>query len=512
MSVSEIGQLHTRYVQLADRFKTLWSYHQLASGVYLHLLELPLPYRLDFKEIYEPIRTVSEVIRNAAAQDAAGIMDRSERELDGVTAELLQADENLSASLMRRFFDRTRAQDEKIIFSLIKFYLYAGAVEGKRRDKLDFLFTRIAQVYIEERAEYTARDSLELRQQFQSLLSIRPRKFGSQDDVVNLIGTVRRMREQLEICQDFDQLVESGLLDRVRRLKHEVRDLYFHPDVLLAIVQCNVSAKNTFSRLYADEEGRIVDDARRLLENEPAIARGFGESNPELLDELARFKGFMKSFDDARAESNVKHSAIAQLKKSMNNILAQLDRDAGPGEEFPEEILHDAQRFDEVQRVFGPEPVLSEFLVRIVNALEEFDERFSVEQILHSPEVYDLRLEPWEVEAFIRVRREGAFPESDEDLALLFCRAAALRIKIDGEARELVEIPARTVPDPSLLERARASLDRSKELDNTFRDLMQDGAGADSTTIHHLYRSRLRLLRGFSGLWLIYDQCAAARK
>ena len=33
MSVADIGSLHSRYVRLTDRFKSVWTYHQFASAV-----------------------------------------------------------------------------------------------------------------------------------------------------------------------------------------------------------------------------------------------------------------------------------------------------------------------------------------------------------------------------------------------------------------------------------------------------------------------------------------------
>src|SRR5207237_4823547 len=54
MSVSEIGLLHARYVRLSDRFKSIWTYHQFASGLFKNLLGMPLPYAIDFQKIYDP--------------------------------------------------------------------------------------------------------------------------------------------------------------------------------------------------------------------------------------------------------------------------------------------------------------------------------------------------------------------------------------------------------------------------------------------------------------------------
>lgn len=511
MSVSEINELHQRYVRLADRFKTLWTYHQLVSGVYANLLNVALPYQIDFQKAYEPIRQLAEEIRSSAATGAADVMDRVERDLQQITRQLLQADRELSPSIMRRFFERTRAQDEKIIFLLIKFYLISGAVDGERRDKIDFLFTRITQDFIEERGEYTARDSLDLRRQFQSLLAVRPLTFPPPEEAVRIIRQIRDLKDAMEQCRTFDELLDKDIFLQLRSLKHDIGDLYFHPDVLLAIVQANAVAKTCFLRLYGLEESRMIEEAKRLLANEDAITHGLGQSHPDLLDELARFKEFMREFDVSRSESNVKVTVIAQLKRSMNNILAQLDRDLQEPAESSGTIFEEAQRRDLVIRAFGDDPDLHLYLVRIAKALDPFDESSSPTEMRNAPELFDLRLEPWETESWFALRSGEPLERQQQDLALLFLRAAALRSKIDEEARELAAIPTQTTPEPVLLERTRSSLERAKRFDASFRDLLQEGVSfTDGTTLRRLYRSRLRLLRGFSGLWLIYDQIATA--
>ena len=512
MSVAEIGQLHTRYVRLSEKFKAVWTYNQFATGVFKNFLQAPLPYRIDFQKIYESLKTACDVIQSSTASGAVVIMDQSEKELQGVLRDLIAADERISPSIVRRFFEKVRRQDEKIIFNLIKFYLYAGAVEGDPRDKLDFLFTRIAEDFVEERGEYSVKDSLELRKLFQSLLSVRPAPPIEQQEVVDLIRAIRGLRDEIARSGNFEDLTGKDLLNQARALKQTLRNRIFHPDILLAIVDANITTKNRFSALYRDEEQKIVDDARKLLDSEPAIARGFGDTNPDLLDELERFKRFKQEFDDSRLNSNVKHGVIAQLKTSMNNILAQLDRglDTAEPEPLSESFFLDVQHADSIQSRFGEDPVLHEHLLKIVTALDAMDRHLSHDRIANAPECRALRLEPWEIAAFQKLyserhRREG---ETD-DLLLLYLRAAALRMKIDQEANDLAAIPAHKTADPGLLENIKASLDRAKELDMAFRDFLQEGISySNPKNVHRLYRSRLRLLRGFSGLWLLYDQHA----
>ncbi len=87
-------------------------------------------------------------------------------------------------------------------------------------------------------------------------------------------------------------------------------------------------------------------------------------------------------------------------------------------------------------------------------------------------------------------------------------RAGALRIKVDEEATLLATAMAAGVrPEPDLLQKAKNSLDLAKELDELFGDFLQEAVYFSNRKIlHELYRSRFRLLRGFSGLWLIFDR------
>src|SRR5437588_768301 len=164
MSVAEIGVLHGRYVRLTDRFKAIWTHHQFVSAVFKTFLHQSLPYNVDFQKIYDPIRSVSRMTTAPKPAEPAQPLPLSSRAVERTTTSLLRADDQISASHLRRFFEKLKRQDESIVHFLIKFYLFAGAVDGDRRDKVDFLFTRIGEDFVAERAEYWSRDSLEFRE------------------------------------------------------------------------------------------------------------------------------------------------------------------------------------------------------------------------------------------------------------------------------------------------------------------------------------------------------------
>src|SRR2546430_12342498 len=143
MSVAEIGVLHGRYVRLTDRFKAIWTHHQFVSAVFKTFLQQSLPYNVDFQKIYERIRSVMPMINAAQAGEAAQALSLSELAVERTTTSPLRADDQISASHLRRFFEKLKRQDESIVHLLIKIQLFLGAGVGQRRDQADNLLDLI---------------------------------------------------------------------------------------------------------------------------------------------------------------------------------------------------------------------------------------------------------------------------------------------------------------------------------------------------------------------------------
>jgi len=515
MSVAEIGVLHGRYVRLTDRFKAVWTYHQFASAVFKNFLAMPLPYTIDFQAAYDRIKAVSTMLNAAQAAAATSAMDLCDLALARASEPLLRADDQIAAPILRRFFEKLKKQDETIVQNLIKFYLYSDAVEGDRRDKLDFLFTRIGEDFMADRGEYWSRESLEFRERIIALVTLLRTEEAPPEEVVRVIKSIRALRDQIQAAARIEELTDRNLLRNARQFKHRLGDFYFHPDVLLAIVELNVSTKNKFLRLYHEDESRIVEDSQKLLEHGDAIERNFGDTNPELLQEIARFRSAKEQFDRSRASSNVKHDTITRLKQSMTSILAQLDRGLGGDEtettaDLPPAFFTEAEQEQRVGGRFGHDPILHAHLMRIAVGVDPLDPLLMPEELADSAPARELRLEPWEIAAYQKLfdLRPAEGNDDGDELWMLYVRAAALRMKIDEEATMLAASRAAGVgPESGILGKAKESLDCAKELDEEFNTLLHEAVYyTNARILHQLYRSRFRLLRGFSGLWLIYDQ------
>jgi hypothetical protein len=515
MKVVDAAAVRSRYARIADRFKATWTAHQMAAAAFAEFLSQPLPYQIDLALLYEETRTAGRALRTGHAAMAVEALDRLEAALDAASADILAADAAVSASLLRRFLERLKHPDDAVVEALIRFYLYADSVEGDRRDKLDLLFTRLGSELDRTRGEFVVREGLALRQQILELVSLLRVGAAPHEEAVQVIRAVRSLRDEILCATRFDDLTERNLLKDARTFKHRVGDLYFHPDVLLSIVELNVAARNRFMRLYGGEEQQLVEDADKLMEHGSAIARNFGDASPGLAEEIARFRALWEKFGSLRAQSNVKHEVVTRLKASMNNILVQLDRGLDPEietAELPPSFFDETRQLARVTSRFGNNEPLVEYLLRIDAAVERADASATAQELADLPLARPLRLEPWEAAAYQKLfeRQPAESGDETEELWRLFVRGAALRIRIDEEATILATAREAGVrADSHLLARAKQSLDLAKELDAQFGELVAEAsANPERRVLHQLYRSRFRLVRGFSGLWLIYDKQA----
>jgi len=124
--------------------------------------------------------------------------------------------------------------------------------------------------------------------------------------------------------------------------------------------------------------------------------------------------------------------------------------------------------------------------------------------VVLKPEVFALRVEAREVDAYRRVFGKGG--EGDRELEQFLLEAAALRIRINEEAHDIASLLDETSVTGDAVVFARARLTcRSADLylwrfNHVLNELMMAGNMAECRQIQLL---RMRLMRDYSGLWLL---------
>ena len=148
-------------------------------------------------------------------------------------------------------------------------------------------------------------------------------------------------------------------------------------------------------------------------------------------------------------------------------------------------------------------------LSKIIFVLELVGRDRPADEVVNAKELVTLRLEPWEVAAGQRIMDGRSTPSTlAGERDRLWMYGAALRVRMDEEAREIDRLQRRGSDRlAEVLEHGTQSLLRAGELERRFQWFIDDALyRGDTEYLHGLYRSRFRLLRAYSGLWLIHNE------
>jgi hypothetical protein len=148
-------------------------------------------------------------------------------------------------------------------------------------------------------------------------------------------------------------------------------------------------------------------------------------------------------------------------------------------------------------------------LQEIIGALESTDEKADPKTVALSRDIYHLRLEPREIVGY---RRVYVTPGGDTEVESFVLEAAALRLRINQEAAEIAELLDETAvtKDAPVFERARATTRAADAVVQRFSSFI-DVAVLDGNFVEaqQLQLLRMRLIRDYSGLWLLVNRPAS---
>jgi hypothetical protein len=527
MSTATLQELNQRYVRLTDRCRSQWTFYQFLQGLFKHLRDQACPVEIDFQALFAQLRQLGQDLANPQTALVEKLMDQLTARLDAEGRSLATVDREVPPSLLRRFFDRLRNQDEKILLAIIKFYLDTAELGEDSIDKIDILLTRIAEIPRGDRGSLV-RERHEIERLVQPLLQLRQPPAIPENELNILLHALGDLRAEITACRTFSELASGGSLDRFRTLKRRLGDRLLHPRLLSATLETTVTIKNRFRDLWEDEEPQLLEDTNRVMELRRQLAQHPELVSPELREAMDVFLNARRRFDQNRQEENLRRENVVELRRTLDRVLEQFDSSvnvpATAGEPIETVTSVNAAAAEgvaapaspasgggtsDVAGFFPPDPLLHEYLSKIMFVLELVGRERPADEIVHAKELVTLRLEPWEVEAGHRIMDgSSAVGTLAGERDRLFVNGAALRTRMDEEAREIDRLQKRGSERlPEVLERGSQSLQRAAEIERRFQWFIDDALyRGDTEFLLHLYRSRFRLLRAYSGLWLIHNE------
>lgn len=493
--------LHRRYTQLASRFKASWTFHQFLQGVQKFFVEADVGrYPNDFQEIHTLLKSVGDRLAGQLDQDVVGYLDQAERKLDQMSALLLAADTRVSPALMRQFFERVRNFDDQILAQMVRFYIDSAVEDGligDRLDKVDFLLTKLGEEPLPT-GEMILRDRTRLREIFQGLWSAFSELTSDPGFLEEQKREFAEIRRGLGNLPDLEQLTASQIVQRAREAKQRLGRFLVHPELGPAVIETNLAIKNKVRQHYHLEEQRILAESQRIFELESKVP-----IDRELNEELSAFRRSYEEFEKKQRRANVKLEDIAFLRRQVEGLIPRLLRpDPAPGVVPRSSGAHPVPNLEIAPH---PEPIRA-FLRQIVEGLGGTDSHALPKVVALDREVYHLRLEPREVVAYRRlyVAREG-----DPAKEGFLLEAAALRLRMNQEAAEITELldESAVTREAPVFVRARQSTRLADEYVQRFGHLITDAVqDGNSSEAQQLQLLRMRLIRDYSGLWLLVNR------
>lgn len=542
-SIGDLKPLHAEYTRLTEKFKTYWTFHQFLQGIHKAFFGDAPGYQIDFQGLYDQIKNVSSAMTFTAPATILERIQRLDLQLDQIHGKLADDDRKLAPSYVRRFFEKVRTDDEKLLLSLLRFYFFIRHASHDVLDKMDFLITLVGARRSIDDGRYMARFPQELAKLFGGFLGLITRAEPSASEVTRAVNGFAETRRQIEACTRFEELTEKKILETLRAQKHQLGHALYDVQVLSAMLEANLAAKNKFQNLYEEEEQRILESSRQLLELEKELATDPRFGRGDIQEEFRKFREYKEAFERQQKEGEgVRHQEVTRLAETIDQLLSRLELPPGarttPAGPFPAvpapepaaavpEAATDpavpapagapapppaaAEPVPAVPAAPGTtDPLTGDTASRILYSVELIDDGSGTGKAAYGKTLSRFRLEPWEVRSTRRfLRGEPAPDDAQRTRDALFFEAATLRVKIEDEAQWLRAVPTEQEVAGELADRLRTCglcLVRAQELDRRFRMALEEAAAtAPPERVNEIHRSRFRLLRSFSGLWLLHN-------
>jgi hypothetical protein len=511
-TVQELGALHRRYADTSHRFRAAWTFHQFLQS----LGKSGQPgitdaHSIEFQNLYAELKEISQSLNNTSESERIGAS------LEGIDERLAQLIQNLDEEdgkiapyYLRQFFRRVKSYDEKILTQLVKFYLYAQRGEiwpTERLDKVDFLLARLSEEEDDRTGQPRLRDHRRLSEIFHGLWAMLGVPASAAAFIVEKRREIEAMRQEVNEVEALDRLSETDLIPRYRQLKHGLGNLLFEPALLLAIQETNLVLKNRIQTLYSKEERRIVAEYQRVFELEREVP-----VDRELEQELTQFRQEIERFEAQLQSQELKLEDLAMIRSRVRELLPRLTaaggRSAAAGERrapLAEDGGYQPEAAESAPEspLAAQEDLLGEHYRRLTDALRDVDSDLSAERVVLLPGVFPLRIEPREVVAY---RRLSGRTDCDRELEQFLLEGAALRMRINEEAQEISGILDETsvTGDSIVFARARWTARTADAFLWRFHHVLDEAVlGGSVTEGRQMQLLRMRLMRDYSGLWLL---------
>ncbi len=335
------------------------------------------------------LEQVQGLLRSAREQAARGDTGGAEKLLEQIGDALIHARQLLAVSdlgvspfALRSHLERKplpRPEQR----GLIRYFLSKEAHAENDRDKLDYLLTNYF------RSEAGAAPSEDLEPACAELCAgLEPSPLRQSDEVMR--HELESLIARVDDFSEFDQLVQARMIERVRALKTNLGEAFFHPRTLPTLIRFNLAFRERFDRLFDQQVGAARRETRARLEEAWELVRQIESA----YESLAFPEGGERVGAAIVPEAGGTAPRVGRMDSPDER--PALDRLMRPAE------THLREKESELRGIIGR-------LARYVEKLPR--EQMSAEKVVFPLRHAHLELVRWEREAFVPASAAAA-PES----------------------------------------------------------------------------------------------------
>jgi hypothetical protein len=256
------------------------------------------------QELAHPIPVPAEA--NAPAQNGAEVMSRWLSLLDLAVTPLMVRD------WLR---ESTSSQTAE---ALLRYFIFKQPTKEIDRDKTDFVSTflhRVRNIPVRTLDEYTGDEPTPFEPALTTILGLKELPALPQEHR-QLTREFRFLREELEEIRDFNQLMDSGVMQRSRDIKQRLGASFYHPHVLATAAEYNVYMGERFDSLFKQAAHEIREFAAKVQKAGGSImARIEGDVTIKQMAEVEATA--IMSTDYARSADQLR--TVSKLQKVVDN-------------------------------------------------------------------------------------------------------------------------------------------------------------------------------------------------
>jgi hypothetical protein len=251
-------------VFLDDRIRALEEETAMLDAV-VRLTDAVLAELVRTRPPHPRLDPVKELLRTARERSVAGDAASAEKLLEQVGDALAHARQLLAVSdlgvspfALRNHLER-RSLPRPEQRALLRYFLSKEVHAENDRDKFDYLLTN----YFRDDPGAAHPEALEAACAGLGE-GLKPSPLRPSDEVMR--HELESLIARVDDFTEFDQLVQARMVERVRALKTNLAEAFFHPPMLPTLVRFNLAFRRRFDMLFDAQVGAIRKETRARLE------------------------------------------------------------------------------------------------------------------------------------------------------------------------------------------------------------------------------------------------------